>query len=151
MARGVLSTSAVHPHFAAAHFAIALAITGAGLVLVGSIRRAGDSIRSAGVLVCCIAAVASVATVASGLWLASQHADPGESLLSAHRLLGLGTAASGLMALGSHLLRYRISNVDVIRNLLFVTFAVLAGATGVVGGEMAHGDPQEPARSEHLH
>lgn len=127
-------------HFALSHFPIALLMTGAALLAASAIGSAyAERLRVAAFVTLSAGAVMAIPTVAAGLWIASEHAGHHSDALSTHRLLGIATLATALAGVALHAVTSRIANADLVRNLVFVVAAILAGATGYAGAEMAHG------------
>lgn len=97
----------------------------------------------------------TIPTVGAGLWAGAGHEGHHGNELSDHRLLGIATMTVALLASFIHLLRSRYPAALLARHLLFIGAAILAVATGYVGGEMAHPDPPtamlQPHAAEHDH
>lgn len=137
-------------HFAFGHFPIALLVTGA-VVLIGALSLKHDGARSAAFAMLIAGAVFSMPTVIAGLWIAGEHQAHHADELSTHRLLGIATMVVAIVGTLSHVLRHRIANADLVRNLLFFTAAALSVGTGFVGAEMAHGTELHEEAETHLH
>ena len=137
-------------HFALAHFPIALLVAGGAWLLAVLVTGHKGAGRTTALGILAVGAVLSIPTVAAGLWIAAEHESHHTGPLETHRLVGIATMVAALLGLCSHWLRQRIPNADIVRNLFFLTAAVLAGVAGMLGGEMSHGSRSE-ATTEHAH
>lgn len=135
-------------HFALAHFPIALLITGGAWLALALVTADQGARKTIALGLLSAGAVLSVPTVAAGLLIAAAHQSHHAQSLEIHRVVGIATMVVALLGLGSHWLRRKIANADVVRNVFFLAAALLAGITGTLGAEMAHGD-QSQSRSEH--
>jgi len=135
-------------HAALAHFPIALLLTAAFLLVLGKAANWEAGTRTA-LVVFVLGAIAAIPTVVAGLWLASQHGDHHSATLDTHRFLGIATAVVAALGVVMHLMRNRVRNADVMRNVLIIGAALLVAAAGYLGGEMVHGGHEEHEAHEH--
>ncbi len=135
-------------HPALAHFPVALLLTAAFLLVLGKAASWEGGTRAA-LVVFVLGAVSTIPTVAAGLWLASQQGEPHGAILDTHREFGIATAVVAAIGVVMHLVRNRVRNADVMRNVLIIGAALLVSGTGYLGGEMVHGGHEDHEAHEH--
>lgn len=140
----------MEPHFAVVHFPVALLVAGGGWLVVSIVTGRPTRGKDIAVGMLGTGALFSVLAVITGLVMAGDHEGHHAGAVDTHRVLGVATMVTGLLALASHWMRGRVANADLIRDLLFIAAAVLAGSTGAVGGDMSHGEPHDSS-TVHAH
>lgn len=124
------------------HLPVILPIMGGMLLLAAPfLTRSFGCDSSSGLLV--LALIASVPTVVMGFSLAPDHRVHAVEDLATFSMLGIATMVVSLLATLLHRSREQVLNADVARNLFFVMAAMLAGSTGLMGGQMMYGVPAQ--------
>ena len=131
-------------HFRVIHFPIALLLVGF-LMEILSYSLQGKNWRFASLSLLFLGAMGSIAAVATGLWIESEHNDP---LLETHRLLALSCMASTIAAAFAHFLSFKVNWMRYLRTFFYAIAALLVIITGHYGGTMSHGQGDDNPPSE---